>query len=190
MKKMKLKLEGIAPMLMHNKRTCDPTDPYTIQIKEITCKRKKTDEDYGKLSNLEFLAGLYMDDKGKFFIPGEQIEMAIAGHANSVNRKLGKMSLLAKLWADGPFYLTAFDGPSKAEERMHDRSCIDNRSVVISRSRVMRTRPIFRNWIAEGTIMYDDISEKEIIGMLDLAQNTGLGDFRPKFGRFIYSICK
>jgi hypothetical protein len=175
-------------MLMHNKRTCNPRDPYTVAMREITSKRKKTDADLIELSKLEFMAGLYMDENEKYFIPPEQIEMMIASHANAVC-KVGKNSLIADLAVEDPFYFIEFDGPKYPSERFADPSCVDIRSVRIQKNRVMRTRPVFKNWVAEGTIFFSNTFKKEqILKMLDLAQNTGLGDFRPKFGRFIYTV--
>jgi len=186
-KKMDVKLIGVAPMLMHNQRTCNPLDKYAKEMKEITGRRKKTDKDLEDLSKLEFMAGLYHDEKG-YYIPSEQIEMMIASHANAVC-KIGKNSLIADLTVEYPFYLDSYDGPESPEERFLNPNCVDVRSVRIQKNRVMRTRPVFKNWTASGRICFSDaITADQIKKMLDRGCNTGLGDFRPKFGRFQFEV--
>ena len=63
----------------------------------------------------------------------------------------------------------------------------DVRAVRVQASRVMRCRPIFRDWSLEFTAMHDPsvMAGRAIAEALEIAgQQIGLGDFRPKFGRF------
>lgn len=189
METIKIELVGVAPLLMHSSRAVDPSDEYALEIRKITDKNKKnrTDDDMIRLSNLEFMAGLHYDEKG-YFIPGEAIEMMLASKSNAV-AKIGKNNSLAGVFALDNFYLVKFDGPKKPEERMQDRNCRDVRSVVVVKNRIMRCRPVFKNWSAVGEIMFDkQFTREKILAMLDLSKISGIGDFRPRFGRFEYRV--
>jgi len=65
---------------------------------------------------------------------------------------------------------------------------LDLRPVVISRARVVRIRPTFKaGWELEFVIevIDDQIPIEMVQDILTLAGKTvGIGDFRPKFGRF------
>jgi len=65
---------------------------------------------------------------------------------------------------------------------------IDTRSVVIQRARVIRWRPKFNEWEAQfvATIIDDEnITTKTLKEIFDKAGQLGIGDYRPRFGRFI-----
>lgn len=66
---------------------------------------------------------------------------------------------------------------------------LDVRPVVIQRSRVVRIRPTFSpGWNLEFQIevIDDQIAPELVKDVLDLAGKTvGIGDFRPRFGRFM-----
>ena len=78
------------------------------------------------------------------------------------------------------------DGPSTVEALWKGRF-FDQRSVKIGTSKVTRTRPRFTNW----TIECDLVLQADIIDEATFRQSvenagmmTGLGDYRPRFGRF------
>jgi hypothetical protein len=184
-KELNVRLVGTVPLLMHNKRTANPLDPMTRQLSLLSGKRKKSKEELIELSKLEFMAALNVDDDGNYIIPCEQIEMMIACNGYTSCR-ISKNDSLCSIAVENPFILDSFDGPAKSTERVNDPDCLDVRSVVISKKRIMRTRPIFRNWTAIGTIYYGSpYDESRLKKVLERSQDTGLGDFRPKFGRFL-----
>jgi hypothetical protein len=57
-------LRGTTPLLMHNPRMVDPFFEVNRQIKAITSKRKKTDEDLKQIERLEWYGGLYESNGG------------------------------------------------------------------------------------------------------------------------------
>jgi arsenate reductase-like glutaredoxin family protein len=64
---------------------------------------------------------------------------------------------------------------------------IDKRPVVIGRARIVRSRPRFEDWQLEFTITILDeqnISPNTLKEILEMAGNSGIGDYRPRFGRF------
>ncbi|MGB1100682.1 MAG: hypothetical protein ACPGYS_07215, partial [Flavobacteriales bacterium] len=63
----------------------------------------------------------------------------------------------------------------------------DIRGVKVGMARTMRCRPIFRQWSIDVDVKYnpDLIDRSDVLkSMCDAGQQCGLGDFRPKFGRF------
>ena len=66
---------------------------------------------------------------------------------------------------------------------------IDMRPVIVNRARVVRLRPTFKTgWELEFNVevIDDQISPEIVSDVLTLAGKTvGIGDFRPKFGRFM-----
>ncbi len=69
---------------------------------------------------------------------------------------------------------------------------IDTRPVMIQRSRVLRWRPKFNQWKLGFKITILDeknINQITLKEILDRAGSTkGIGDYRPRFGRFIVSF--
>ena len=60
--KIKITLKGQSPLLCHNPRMVDPEFELNREIKALTGKRKKTDEDLKMIERLEWYGGLYEED--------------------------------------------------------------------------------------------------------------------------------
>ena len=183
MKKITFKIEGVSPLLMHNGQTKNPLNKYAKAIKEISGKRKKTDDDFMKMSDIELEAGLYYDTDGKIYIPDINIEQTIINGAKK--QKLGAQ-FKAGMSVESHMYLKNGQVYTKdkvlSEERY--RFVID---VKIQRNSVMRTRPRFDEWNGEFTVLYnpDVINERDVIQAVeDAGKLVGIGDWRPRFGRF------
>jgi hypothetical protein len=87
MKKLKVTWKGISPLLMHSNQGVNPLHPITKEIKKYTGKRKKTDEDFEIIADLEWESGLYWKDAvGGTFIPAENVEATIRNGAKSIKR--------------------------------------------------------------------------------------------------------
>ncbi len=85
---MEVTIEGVSPLLMHNGQTADPLNKFSKELKAVSSKRKKTDEDYAEMSRIEWHAGLYVDKHGFIVLPSEALEAAIGDGAKK--SKLGK----------------------------------------------------------------------------------------------------
>jgi len=174
---------GVAPLLMHNGQLANPMNKFAKAMKAITSKRKKTDEDHIELARLEFLGGLYADDQGRSVLPGEVIEGTIVAGAKKT--KKGKDAKSAII-VDGNFPLI-YDGPKTPKTLWEDERFRYVAGVVVGQSRVMRTRPMFKNWECKFTVHYleEVFDAKEVIDFVDTAgRMAGLLDGRPRFGRF------
>lgn len=183
---LKFQLRGVVPLVMHNGQLADPLNPYTKEMKKITGKRKKTDSDFEQLAKLEWYGSLYVHD-GVPCIPGEVIEAAfIAGARKSKRGQQAKAGMLS----DG-FWPVEYDGPKNIDELWSDQSYRMTTAVRVQQNRVMRTRPIFREWKTTVQIDFfeDQFNLRDIADVLTtVGQSVGLCDWRPRFGRFEASV--
>lgn len=183
MQTVKFKIKGTRPILMHSDRFSDPLDPLTKAHKELTSKRKKSDDDHEAIARSEWRGALYFDENLGPYLPGVMIEAAMLGGA-----KLSKMGTTIKRAAEvmEDRCKLEYQGPRDVEG-LWKAGFYDARSVVVQRSRLMRYRPIFRDWWCECSVVYDEttLNREDIIKSLsDGGQMSGMGDYRPKFGRF------
>jgi hypothetical protein len=179
-----VKITGIAPLLQHNGQLANPLNPLAKRMKEITSVRKKTDEHHLQLQELEFLAGLYLDGQRRVIIPSEVIESCLVEGAKKA--KLGKAFKAAvSVMEDSLLHYT---GPKTPEALWAEAETFaDVRGVRVGGSRIMRTRPVFHQWACEFTVHYDDeqVNLADVQRAInDAGSKSGVGDFRPRYGRF------
>lgn len=175
---------GTAPLLMHSGRLANPLDPAVKAIKQVSSKRKKTDEDHETLAMLEHRGSLYIDPDVGPFIPGDNIFRCLWDAA-----KKFKLGVKVK---EGLFITTdvnpiAYNGPRDADGLWNDKNFVHMWPAKVGQSRVMRTRPVFREWrtSADGWIDPSILDVGELEQIVDAAGRIiGLGDWRPKHGRF------
>jgi hypothetical protein len=180
-------LTGTAALLMHNSRLSNPLDPATKALKKYTGKRNKTDEDHETMARLEFAGGLYFKENTGPYIPGENIARCMVDGA-----KLTKMGVKV---TRGVFISTdvnplVYGGP-RDEEQLWQAGYRHMASVKVGTSRLMRCRPYFPEWKVEANGILDP-SVLELDDLASIADNAGsligLGDWRPRFGRFSASV--
>ena len=185
---VQIQLQGVSPLLCHNGQTADPRNTYAKAMKAVSGKRKKTDADYDELARLEWLAGLYRID-GDLVIPDYVIESAmIKGAMKSKRGPQAKCGLFftehASLEFDGNPDTITDDTLSGMFESGGFTHTI---GVKVGMAKVMRTRPVFRNWSITITAQYDpdvlNMRDVEEIA-IDAGKLVGIGDWRPKHGRF------
>jgi hypothetical protein len=180
--------QGVSPLLCHNGQTADPRNTYSKALKAVSSKRKKTDADYDELARLEWLAGLYRSDND-LVIPDYVIESAmIAGAKKSKRGPQAKCGLFFTHHA-----ALSFDGkPAEITDQtlaqMFESGAFTHTiGVKVGMAKVMRTRPVFRTWSLVATAHYDpdvlNLRDIEEIAA-DAGKLVGLGDWRPKHGRF------
>lgn len=177
-------IEGTTPTLMHNGQLADPLNKWSKAIKVISGKRKKTDSDHEEMARLEFLGGLYLDKNLAPCWPGENIKrMLVDAAKKSKSGPSAKIGLLVQ----GDFPLI-YDGPKDANKLWEDERFRSRVSCKVQTSRVMRTRPIFRDWKLRITVQHDpDIVNRDtVIEWIETAgRQIGLSDWRPDFGSFV-----
>jgi hypothetical protein len=170
---------------MHNPQMVDPECKQNRQIKVITAKRKKTDEDLQNIEKLEWYGGLY-EENGVIVQPASKLRKSLVNTAKiskqgkSIERALSFTVLNVPLIYDGP---KSIDEVFK-EPRFHSRL-----SVGISGKRVMRVRPSFFPWalkvtglfVEDAGLNFDDLERiVELAGVVE-----GIGDNRVNgYGRY------
>lgn len=182
--KVRLTLNGTAPMLMHNIQLADPLHPIARAMKEISSKRKKTDEDQFRLAELEFKGGLYISDELGPFVPGVNVEKCLVEGARIT--KQGKQVERGLFVVENECPLL-YQGPRSADALWANEDFRSRMAVKVGTSRVQRTRPMFRTWALEATAEVDpallNLESVQSIAT-DAGNMVGLGDFRPRYGRF------
>ena len=189
MKKFTLTLTGTTPLLMHNSRLADPLDPAAKALKKLSSKRVKTEDDHEAMAEAEFMGGLYIDPVVGPYIPGLSISACL--------RDGGKLNKLGTRVSRGLLITTdinplGYKGPRDAVELYQSGNFTSRLSIVVGQSRVMRTRPMFRDWMLQAEGMIDE-SQLDIDQLSQIASNAGdfcgLGDNRVnRYGRFTAKI--
>ena len=178
MKTFEVEIEGTSPYLMHKFYGLDDGSAE---------KRSKTRigvPDWKK----EAEKALYKNTKGEVYVPALQIEGAMVKSA--VTEKIpGRRG---KTYKD---LVKAFVFVEPDEIIMHPQKWeMDARAVVIQRNRVVRYRPKWDKWSLKFylTIHESEQIPSEVIKLIldGAGRFTGIGDYRPRFGRFIVTKFK
>jgi hypothetical protein len=182
---IKFHFKGSAPAMMQSERLANPIDPLTKTLKAITGKRKKTDADYEEIARIKFLGSLYYDERLGPYWPAQNVDRMFYDAAKLSRR--GPDVKRAFMTLDDKIPII-YEGPRTPEAMyaVRDRF-VDERSVVVQKSRIMMTRPIFREWEIKFEAAYDPevINRDDVIAFAQLAgQMIGLSTYRPRFGRF------
>lgn len=185
MKKLHVTLKGINTLMMHSPRTVNPLHPLALELKKYTSKRKKTEDDLQKISELEWEAGLYYDEVNGLHIPVECLRKTLENGAKlfkagkDIQRYVQFMGAVAPMDIGVPFDI---------EKMRHDMKYYDVRAVAVMRARVIRTRPRFDVWSCQFDILFDEthIDISTIVKAFENAgQYVGLCEARSLgYGRF------
>ena len=195
MKTINVKWTGIRPLVLHNGLLADPTNPVVISIKKITAKKnKKTDADNEEIARLEWLGGLYLGpDRETLVMPSDNIERCIQEGAKK--SRLGKDAQAAVFCTDPEIEIDSEATKGKTPEQLYaDKSgrFVLRKGVKITMSRVIRVRPLIpTGWSLSFALEFDEtiINERNLEqAMKDAGALIGLGDWRPKFGRFTSEV--
>lgn len=186
-------IKGIVAFIMHNGRTANPLDPWAKTLKQLTNIKKKTDDIYAQLSDLEFLAGLYTDPiivpggdmtAARVIVPDYHIEACLLRGARKIKK--------GKQFESGCFVCGSvpMDFPHKNMNPTQLLTKDEYRLVAtvnVNGSKVVRTRPIFHEWGLKFQVQFNEdiITRGELIQSVEYAgEQCGMGSWRPKHGRF------
>lgn len=187
--KITIDLTGTSPLLMHNPRMVDPQFELNRQIKALTSKRKRTDEDLAAIEKLEWYGGLYAED-GVVVQPTSKVRKCLINTAkiHKLGRSMERALSIAELYVP-----LIYDGPTKIDDLFADTRFHSRLSVGVGNKRVMRVRPKFFPWaLTVHGLFVDDagmnVDELErIVEMAGLVE--GIGDNRVNgYGRFIGKV--
>ena len=189
MKKLHISLKGTTPLIEHSPKCVNPLHPLAREMKVYTSKRKKTEEDLIKISDLEWESGVYWDDNLGLVIPNECLAATFLAGA-----KLNKNGSAFQRYVHIADSVAALDiGEKQDYDKMKtDMRFRDVRSVCVQKARVIRTRPRFNTWRCEFDMFFDEtkIDIDAIVMAIENAGNyIGLCEMRTiGYGRFAAKI--
>lgn len=187
-------IEGIRPILLHNGRLADPLDEHTKRLKVATAQKNKSDEDHVRIGRLEFEGGLYHDEKLGPYMPSDNLQAMI--ERGSMRRKLGKI-FKAHVSVDLPEtggFAIQYKGPRDVEALWKNRAFVLTKGARVGQKRVMRTRcRIPSGWTCtfDVEVIADGVTKQQLEQAIrDAGLFEGLGDWRPRYGRFVLKSMK
>jgi hypothetical protein len=192
-KTMKITFKGIDGLLLNNPQTTDPLNKFAKEMKKLTSKRKKQDEDILEMRRIEMRAKLYWDDEVGVFVPSSWVMAMLC--ANSWTRaKIKKADIRAAVFASEWKLPLSYKGKRGVKSPIdivdnEDFQCI--KSLKQGQVRVVKATPIFTDWSFTSTIEYDEsmVSTDELVGLIEYGSKFGgFGDFRPTYGRAVPEI--
>lgn len=184
MERINLHLTGVSALLMHRPVSVNPLDEGTKELKKYTGKRTKTSEDHEIIARLEWGLGLYHDATLGPYVPGVNVEIML--------RDAGKLNKQGVLITRGVIVAqdklpVLYRGPRTTEQELWDANFKDIRAVGNQKNRVMRCRPMFPQWELDVEVLVEEtiIDPSDVVAIATKAGlMIGLGDYRPRFGRF------
>lgn len=185
---IKIDLEGVTPILMHNERLANPLEPIVKEIKRFTGKKTKTDDDWENIRHLEWTGSLYLRN-GEIAMPNRCVRACLrsAARANRLGRDIERALSFSDEW--GVF---DYDGPRDLEQLYASGKYVDASGVVIKNIRNVRFRPVFEKWAVHSVgFLQSDLMD--IQTLRDIAERAGavegLCDNRTNGrGRFIATV--
>jgi hypothetical protein len=175
MKSIDVEIRGVAPLL-HNKFDASLHGENKSKIK------KKT---YVATEEAEKL--VYRNPQGLIVQPSEHVYAACVKAATSFifeGKKTFKDIVKAGVIVE-PFDMLLLDKDGNTRTTWDE---IDARGVVIGRARVVKWRPLYHiGWTIRFTMTIiddDNLSVSTLQEILTKAGTYGIGDYRPRFGRF------
>jgi hypothetical protein len=184
-----IELEGTSPLLMHNPQMVDHDHPIVREIKVLTAKKKKTDEDRRQIERLEWYGGMYSVD-GVVTQPSSKVRKCLINTARI--SKSGKMAERALSFSTLNVPLV-YEGPKDIDKLFSKGAHVSKLSVGVGGKRVMRVRPQFFPWAlrVDGLFVEDaGLNLDDLVRIVELAGVVeGIGDNRVNgYGRFIGKV--
>ena len=188
MKKIEVNIHGITGLLMNSNKGVNPLNKTTQQIKVLTAKRKRTEDDEVEIYRLKWINALYYDEVNGVHVPSVNIEAMIKSAAKTLRKgSIAKQSSAIIVQPD--FVPLIYPGPKKPEELWNDPEgrYADIRVGRIKQASINLCRPRFNQWDLKFTVRYDEtkFDYDELVNLIALAgHEIGLCDYREKYGHF------
>lgn len=201
LKKYKILLKGITPLIMHSDTLCNPLHPLKKKMMEISSIKAKKDEHYYAMAKIEYDCAMYYDKDLGIYMPSKCLKACLKCAAKKF--RLGKFTKAINIDA-------AIGVPLKGMEKENPQTLWDKtdkdgkqihvliETIPLNKVRVMCTRPIFNYWELEFDLFLnvDILSFNQLKNIFDVAGfEYGLGAKRPEKanginGRFIIESMK
>lgn len=189
MKSITIKLIGNGPMLMHADTFVDKLNPAAKAHRALTTDKVKKNTDAGceEIMLSEMRGSLYYREDVGIYLPSVNVQKCLIEAARL--RKQGKNIERGVIILDDSKLI--YKGPQDPDELAKSPAFRYGKSIVQQRQRIMRYRPIFNQWSADVVIMYqEDVIDRDqiITAAEDAGRLIGIGDWRPRFGRFSIEV--
>lgn len=188
-KEVTFTITGTTPLLMNNPQCVDRFNSYARDIAKINSKgKRRTDEDYLEVRDLEIAAKIYWDKHLGIYVPTRWVAAALA-KVSFNQAKISKAAFRGGVFLDGDKMELSYRGKSKIKGAIDIVKNHDFRHLMLlpqGQVRVAKVSPIFHNWSFSGGLEFDDkiIDSDTLENLLKYsAHYGGFGDFRPTFGR-------
>ncbi|WP_418992517.1 hypothetical protein [Alistipes sp.] len=184
MKRIRFEIESDGPLLQHDDKAANPFNEYAKRLKVLSTKGVRGEEELMEAARTEWMAALYHSPERGYFLKAACFEGALAEAAGA--RRRGKVFREAVRVADDP--ALRFKHEKLAPEGLFLREEYkDFRTVKRRGERILRCRPIFRQWSCRVEVWYDPsrLHGQEVVEAMEYAgRYIGLCDYRPRYGRF------
>lgn len=183
--KVTLTVTGNRPLLMHNGRLANPIDPWSRRLKELTGKRKKTDEDLIAIMQIEARGSAYETSDGLLGLPTQNVWKCVHEAAKAYKR--GEDIKRAFLADDSIQPLIVGGQHVSVDAFLAVPEHIDYRPVAVNRARTMRARCLVPEWSGafHFDLLEDVIDARDLAPILERAGRlVGLCEWRPTYGTF------
>jgi len=190
MKTIEMTIKGSAPLLMGSNQGVNPLHPLTKQMKVLTAKRKRTEEDEEEILHIKWMLGLYWDETYGLVIPSVNLEAMFRNAAKTVRKgTIAKQQSAITVKPDYIPLIVPDETPKTQEGLWNDpnRRYSDVKVGKIKQASILLCRPRFDNWGLKFKISFDEtkFDLKEVIDLFTLAgREVGLCDYRGKYGMF------
>lgn len=185
-----VRIKGLSPLIQHSSLGVDSKHPANIEKAEITRKKgsNRTASDDARIAELDTLLGFWLDSSNRPTVPAAAIRSCLETAAKKLKQggqvREGLTVINTRLEYDEERYGTDLETLQSSTQF--------RAVVVVQRSRMMRTRPMFDlPWAVTFQVDAEDdlVDESQLRQWLDIAgRRIGLGDWRPEksgeFGRF------
>lgn len=183
-----LHLEGTSPLLMNSGEVDRDSELYRAYFL-LGQKKRKTLEDDARLREMEWELRLYLDADIGPYIPGKNVKEMLRSAATKWRRGEDiKRSLVVVPYRIPLLYEGPRDQAGLWEGGFRYTTMVANAG--IGSGRVLRCRPMFKNWAMDVELAYDpeEVDSDFLSIAVERTQKYGLGDYRPEFGSFKSSL--
>lgn len=184
MKRVAITLVGVTPCVQHNSQTADPMNPYSKELKKLTSKRVKTEDDLALLSRIEWEASMYLDAQSRPVWPAANLRCLAwkAAKKQKAGPKCKSGLTIETLEA-----VIQHTGPKKLDE-LYEKGFYDRRVVTVNGAKIVRVRAkILMPWSVQFDAIIDptQCTEDDVLQWFEIAgAQIGLGDIPVPMGRF------
>ena len=179
---LRFRITGASPLLTYNGQLVDPLNPRAKAMAQVADKRRKMEANHLRLGELEFYGSLYLRDS-KPRIPDETMKAALVRAA--AQERCGPKAKAGLLVRNDLALL--HEGPTETAALWESESFALRSPVRVGTSKIMRTRPMFRDWAAELSVDFLPtlLNPQDVRSFLvTVGEQIGIDDWRPRFRRF------